>query len=119
MSQFRKFAIALIALSTIAGTTVAANGIEILTMGIEILSPNEYIAHTQITNAPANAMAFGIWNDGEQDHIVSATPINPNGLTGVYFPMNSPTNKVAVGFMTSNGIEILAFGWIEDELAWN
>ena len=112
MSQFRKFAIALIALSAIAGSTIAANGIEVLgieVLGIEVLSPDAYIAHTHITNAPADAMVFGVWNDGIQDHIVSAAPVNPNGLTPVFFPMHSPANKVVVGYMTDNGIEVLAF----------
>ena len=124
MSQFRKFAIALIALSVIASATVATAGIEVLkpgieVLGIEVLSEHEFNAHALITDAPEGAMAFGFCNDGINEFMVSATPINPAGPTPVYFPMRSLADKIVVGFMTPDGIEVLSFGWIEDELAWN
>ena len=109
MSQIRKFALALVALSVITGATIAsAPGIEVLVYGIEVLGP-DMVAHTHTTNAPVDAMAFGVWNDGQEDHIVSMTAIAADGTAAVWFPMQSPTNKVVIGFMTDNGIEVLAF----------
>ena len=115
MSHIRKFAVALIALTVIASAVVATDGIEVLkpgieVLGIEVLSPNESIAHVMITDAPndPHLMVFGVWSDGINEHVVSTTPVMPDGLTSVYFPMQSPSNKIVLGYMTADGIEVLA-----------
>ena len=56
MSHIRKFAVALIALTVIASAVVATDGIEVLkpgieVLGIEVLSPNESIAHVMIMDS--------------------------------------------------------------------
>jgi len=110
MSQLRKFAIALIALSAIAGTSVADGpdfGIEVLRSGIEVLGPDAFVSTITI-NAPEDAFMFAVMNDGEADHIVDMQPIAADGNSRVYFPMLMPGCKLVVGRHTPNGIEVLA-----------
>ena len=125
MSKFRKFALAVIALSAIAGTTIAANpgdstdnGIEVLSNGIEVLNPGAFVSTTTI-NAPAGVFMFAVMNDGEADHIVDMQPIDAAGNSRVYFPILTPGSKLVVGTLGASGIEVLTFAWIEDVLGWN
>ncbi len=96
----KNIAKALLAIISIAGVAIAAQGIEVLRVddGIEVLSINEngvsYGIEVLAAEAPQGSMVMATMQVDGETHIVDTAALDANGVATVVFPVMQAGNHI-------------------------